>query len=291
MRHVLEPLDLLPASAVSNGEPRPLPGKLLELVPQDAVAVDLERGRTVAPHLLDDCDGAQRILLAEQPPDPDDADRLVGPEEPGVRRRKVSQRERDVFRSDAIAAASTRDTGSRERNRLRQPQHRSRDQQLEDAAQESVVQERARRERCARAVQDEQHAFAAQPGRHGRKVREEVARPVCDDDVGVPDFAPEQPPSSDRQRPAGRAQESARQSDVGRRGSFRRPAGKHANAASAITQQPGGDVDELLDSTAAGQDEARDDQHARGGHQKRGAPSKRRPSSRVPQNHSTRKTT
>src|SRR5919197_5805627 len=146
---VLHLLDLLPAPALSNGEPRPVSGKPFELLQQDAVAVHLERRPPMAPNLVEDGDGARWILLAEEPPDPDDPDRLLGSEEPRAGRRQVSKRKRNVRRSDAVAAASTRDSGSRKRYRLRQSQHGARDEPLEDGPEEPVVEKRARRERRA----------------------------------------------------------------------------------------------------------------------------------------------
>ena len=107
------------------------------------------------------------------------------------------------------------------------PQRRPRDEPLEQPAEHAVVEERARRERRPRAVQDEEDPLSAQARREGRDAREQVTRSVRDHDVGGADLTPEQSPAADRKRPARRFRGTAwersrrpapRPSEAGRRG-------------------------------------------------------------------------
>ena len=161
MPRVLPLLEIAPALPAAEDEPGTVAGELLELVLEDAAAVDLQGRVAAAPHALDDLDGVQRVLLPVQPPCPDDPDRLLGLEGARRRRRKLAKRIRNVRGSYAVPPARTGDAGARQRDRQRDAQRRSGEEPLEGRPEHAVVEERARGEGRARAVQDEDHLASA----------------------------------------------------------------------------------------------------------------------------------
>ena len=133
------------------------------------------------------------------------------------------------------------------------PQRRPRDEPLEQPAEHAVVEERARRERRPRAVQDEEDPLSAQARGEGRDVREQVTRSVRDHDVGGADLTPEQSPAADRKRPARRPEEPRGNGHIGLRLARRRPAGEDANVPALSAEELRRDVHELLDASDAGE--------------------------------------
>ena len=264
MGRALDLLDLLPGARPSHGEPRALPRELLESLQQRPATVDLERGSPPEPHPLDQLDRRERVLLAVEPADPDDPQRLVRFEPGPHRRRKLAERKRDVRGHHPVPRAGASDARAREGDRLREPQRRPRDEPLEQPAEHAVVEERARRERRPRAVQDEEDPLSAQARREGRDAREQVTRSVRDHDVGSTDLTPEQSPAADRKRPARRPEETRGNGHIGVRFARQRPAGEDANVPALSAEELSRDVHELLDASDAGKHEARDDQPAHG---------------------------